>query len=173
MEDWRITNQQEYLSGRYFVQNAFCHEEHEHCVFCWNKLYHGDSNWFSTLDEYNWICPVCYHDFEEKFDFHLIDCMINQPMVDFLLKNLAQYDGFFPIKRLVKVLNNTKPNSLFDTNVFVALYKYCESDHSMKEITRKQYDFLDSELLMTEIQQIVDCNYDFDHGQLRLSLGYL
>ena len=56
---------EEYLEGER-VQ-AFWHE---HCEFCWEKLTTDmDTDFYCTEDFYRWICPTCFQDFREKFQW--------------------------------------------------------------------------------------------------------
>lgn len=72
--DWRITNQIDYLYGKELIHTVY-HPlnkdwEHDHCEFCWDKLIEGDSG-FCTLDKYHWICENCYNDFKDEFVWRL------------------------------------------------------------------------------------------------------
>jgi hypothetical protein len=45
---------------------------HEHCEFCWEKFSaHPDTlhEGYATNDDYFWICPTCYQDFREMFQW--------------------------------------------------------------------------------------------------------
>ena len=72
--DWRIQNQESYLTGatlfRRRWQQTRPHWEHDHCEFCGAKFSAeaGDlSDGWSTEDESQWICDVCFADFRERF----------------------------------------------------------------------------------------------------------
>lgn len=73
MSDWRLTNQEKYLSGKRLLKKQFVPTErndHEHCRFCWerfDKVNHPDA--YCTEDEYYWICEQCYEDFKEQFQW--------------------------------------------------------------------------------------------------------
>ncbi len=74
--DWRITNQESYLTGKTFYLHNYIKEEtgtdHRHCEFCWDKLgqYEGALHrGYSTLDNYYWVCVKCFDDFKEQFEF--------------------------------------------------------------------------------------------------------
>ena len=46
--------------------------DHDHCEFCWGKfsLADGDEHeGYTTEDNYLWICPACFCDFEAMFDW--------------------------------------------------------------------------------------------------------
>ena len=78
-DDWRRCGQEEYLAGipLKFVARFTPPKptwDHEHCEFCWAEIspYKGDlPGGYCTLDEYRWICPECYEDFKEEFDWTL------------------------------------------------------------------------------------------------------
>ena len=73
-DDWRIRNQETYLTNRSFYLHQYEprseKDDHAHCEFCWEKfsLYEGTSHaGYSTLDDMYWICTQCYDDFAEMF----------------------------------------------------------------------------------------------------------
>lgn len=79
-DDWRLNGQEDYLAGKalYFRKWVTLNKEwdHEHCEFCWAKiseypdtLHEG----YTTEDGYYWICPECFHDFKELFQWKLTD----------------------------------------------------------------------------------------------------
>ena len=70
--------QQKYLKGvplihrRYRLNAKNPEWDHDHCEFCSAKfamlegpeiLHEG----YATLDDYRWICPQCFSDFQEMF----------------------------------------------------------------------------------------------------------
>ena len=79
MEDWRLTNQFDYLSNKRIKKAKFSdypEKDHEHCSFCWGKfgnaeefLQHG----YCTDDEHHWICNKCFDDFKELFQWKLVE----------------------------------------------------------------------------------------------------
>ena len=76
--DWRLTNQEEYLYDAKVKRGEFKAAEqrldHCHCAFCWDKFseYEGDlRNGYRTNDGRYWICEECYNDFKEMFRFEL------------------------------------------------------------------------------------------------------
>lgn len=81
--DWRIMNQEKYLSGKHLRFRNFVKAsdwEHEHCCFCTKKIMEDcqdiddcTTSGYSTLDNYYWICADCYADFKEKFKWILVD----------------------------------------------------------------------------------------------------
>lgn len=78
--DWRLTGQEDYLTGKTLYHRKWkpYHAEwgHEHCVFCWDKfsdiegaLHEG----YATEDNYYWICPDCFKDFNVMFKWIVIE----------------------------------------------------------------------------------------------------
>jgi hypothetical protein len=96
-DDWRLTGQEAYLQGALFVRKpyrAYSEKwEHDHCAFCWAKFmdptfsaeHRGQveaepeilTEGYATTDEhrqgagYHWVCPRCYDDFKERFDWRV------------------------------------------------------------------------------------------------------
>ena len=69
MNDWRLTDQIKYLSGKEFKYGHFFakgNNDHSHCEFCWKKFYDGDPCYLDN-DLYYTVCEDCYNDFKEKF----------------------------------------------------------------------------------------------------------
>ena len=82
MEDWRLTNQEKYLTGKKLYRLKFTRYsdtwDHEHCDFCFAKFsdYDGDLHEGYCTEPANtatakWICPECYADFKERFGWIL------------------------------------------------------------------------------------------------------
>ena len=78
-EDWRLTNQMEYLY-RAVLKKAELEitaaNDHEHCEFCWDKFGTGEDllhTGYCTADGYHWICERCFHDFQAQFDWKLTE----------------------------------------------------------------------------------------------------
>lgn len=70
MDDWRLTNQKEYLFRKELRRASFCatpRTDHEHCVFCWDKFLDGDEGY--CANNYHWICKSCYTDFKDMFEW--------------------------------------------------------------------------------------------------------
>jgi hypothetical protein len=79
--DWRLTNQAEYLGGVTLVRKIWVRPkpdwDHDHCAFCWAKFTDVDGPEFlregyTTSDDYYWICPTCFIDFREQFGWHVV-----------------------------------------------------------------------------------------------------
>ena len=70
-KDWRITNQKKYLDGAELVsvQANQMESDHEHCVFCWEKVIKEDTEnqFYATLNLKHWICEKCFIDFKNQF----------------------------------------------------------------------------------------------------------
>lgn len=80
MDDWRIRNQRNYLSGRTFYKHTYSavypNWTHDHCEFCCETIgIEGESfsSGYSTLDDYYWICSECFSDFAKQFQLQTID----------------------------------------------------------------------------------------------------
>lgn len=75
--DWRITNQMNYLYRLKLEKVIFEKTEntdHEHCEFCWEKFGDSPENLhvgYATPDRYYWICETCFHDFKEMFEWSI------------------------------------------------------------------------------------------------------
>ena len=80
--DWRLTNQQKYLTGATLHWRTWHRPkhnpewDHDHCEFCWAKFMEEDfpnvlHAGYTTADEYRWICQTCFDDFKEMFHFIL------------------------------------------------------------------------------------------------------
>ena len=73
MNDWRLTNQFNYLFKKQLVKCKFeqdGNQDHEHCSFCWEKF--GNNmlqEGYCTEDRYYWVCSQCYDDFKEMFEW--------------------------------------------------------------------------------------------------------
>ena len=85
-EDWRLAGQEKYLQGvtlvyrRYRQYKDNPNWDHDHCVFCWTEFCLegcADSirEGYATEDDYHWICPNCFADFKDKFQWSVIEAM--------------------------------------------------------------------------------------------------
>lgn len=85
--DWRLTNQEKYLKGvtlrlsRFEVRSGKPEWDHEHCDFCWAKIAEeklkreGDDllmEAYATKDHHHWVCPKCFEDFREMFQWKVV-----------------------------------------------------------------------------------------------------
>jgi hypothetical protein len=78
-DDWRRQGQEKYLYEailfhRPYRQNPYNPGwDHDHCEFCGANFFLDLSDptilkaGYTTEDDYNWICPVCYEDFRAEF----------------------------------------------------------------------------------------------------------
>ena len=71
-EDWRLKGQEESLSGKTLHRRIWKapHKEwdHKHCIFCWGRFSEFPDSLqegYATEDNRPWICPPCFHDFNE------------------------------------------------------------------------------------------------------------
>ncbi len=77
--DWRLSNQDKYLREVKLHKAVFVKtvkNDHAHCEFCWAKFseYAGDlREGYATTDEYRWICPECFQDYKDRFQWVLED----------------------------------------------------------------------------------------------------
>ena len=77
--DWRITNQMNYLFRARLLITTFSessHSDHEHCEFCFAKFGNAEGllqSGYCTLDKYHWICDKCYRDFQTQFEWTALD----------------------------------------------------------------------------------------------------
>ncbi len=75
--DWRLTNQRNYLQGAVLVWKVWTQRredwDHDHCEFCWAKFMENRADaegaGYTTEDEYRWICKRCFQDFHEMFQW--------------------------------------------------------------------------------------------------------
>lgn len=78
MDDWRLTNQLKYLYKKKLKRCnvlQFPSIDHEHCSFCWNKFGKHENmlkEGYCTEDTYYWICEICFADFNEMFEWELV-----------------------------------------------------------------------------------------------------
>ena len=80
--DWRFSGQEKYLKGVKLVRRKYSqnpknqHWDHDHCEFCGVEFClkeHCDSlkEGYATLDDYRWICPMCFEDFKNLFGWEV------------------------------------------------------------------------------------------------------
>jgi hypothetical protein len=85
--DWRLTNQEKFLKGvplrmsRFKVRSGHPEWDHEHCDFCWAKIVEEKSKKdgddllveaYATENRSHWVCPKCFEDFREMFQWKII-----------------------------------------------------------------------------------------------------
>jgi len=74
-DDWRLMGQERYLKEKelYFKNyKASENDDHDHCEFCSDKFISKEQKGYCTTDYYYWICPQCYKDFKELFNWEII-----------------------------------------------------------------------------------------------------
>jgi hypothetical protein len=81
--DWRLTNQESYLTGRTLRWVMWWSDtprwDHDHCAFCWvtfmREPWAGDPTiqleGYVTEDNAQWICKDCFEDFRERFGWQV------------------------------------------------------------------------------------------------------
>lgn len=71
-DDWRLANQMKYLYRKKLIRTLFEREneewDHEHCQFCCDKISESEMA-YATENKYYWICPECFGDFKEMFEW--------------------------------------------------------------------------------------------------------
>ena len=79
-DDWRLRGQEAYLARRTLYLRKWVtikkEWDHEHCEFCWDKISEFPDTLheaYTTEDNGYWICPECFHDFKEQFQWTLAD----------------------------------------------------------------------------------------------------
>ena len=79
MEDWRLTNQIDYLFRKKIKRssiNDYPEKDHEHCSFCWEKFGRGNNmlhEGYCTEDLSDWICDDCFLDFKDMFEWDVVN----------------------------------------------------------------------------------------------------
>lgn len=75
--DWRLTNQLEYLFSKTLKKAVYApsgSHDHAHCEFCFSKFGAGEhllKTGYCTMDGYHWICNQCFYDFRQQFQWRL------------------------------------------------------------------------------------------------------
>lgn len=79
-KDWRWQEQKSYMDNILLCRRKYSEKitenNHDHCEFCWATLGYDvprDEEAYCTEDEYRWICPECYNDFKEYFNWKIKD----------------------------------------------------------------------------------------------------
>jgi hypothetical protein len=79
-DDWRLSWGHDHLLGAVFRLVEFRTRDpmwdHEHCEFCWGKITDQPipdtlRSGYTTEDSRHWVCPTCFEDFRERFQFRL------------------------------------------------------------------------------------------------------
>lgn len=72
-EDWRLTDQEEYMKNLKLYHTNYTKNNHDHCEFCFYKFEKKEQIGYCTTDYYRWICEECYKDFKEVFDWKVVN----------------------------------------------------------------------------------------------------
>ena len=84
-DDWRLLRgQEDYLMKRKLMWLPYFRWseawDHEHCEFCWATFSKSECDlhegYVTADDKARWICPECFEDFKEMFQWELVD---NEP----------------------------------------------------------------------------------------------
>jgi hypothetical protein len=94
-DDWRLGGQERYLQGVALRRGAWHRPpsnpnwDHDHCSFCWATFMEADDpnappdalaeGYTTTVehqhgDGYHWVCPACFSDFAERFEWRVVEC---------------------------------------------------------------------------------------------------
>jgi hypothetical protein len=82
--DWRLTGQEKYLKGKTLVLRAYRQNkknpnwDHDHCDFCGETFSLSNEpgalkQGYATQDDYHWVCPACFQDFKDLFEWQVIE----------------------------------------------------------------------------------------------------
>ena len=85
-DDWRLTGQESYLKGVTLVHRKYRQYkgnpnwDHDHCEFCWAEFClkgctESIQEGYTTQDDYRWICPKCFDDFKDRFQWSVIEAI--------------------------------------------------------------------------------------------------
>jgi len=79
MSDWRLRNQEKFLTGVELNWQKYSPYregwDHDHCEFCSAKFSTQNADLqegYATKYAYHWICKKCFDDFKEKFNWRVI-----------------------------------------------------------------------------------------------------
>jgi hypothetical protein len=73
--DWRLPEKKRYLESAVLYWRPYAGEtqfDHAHCAFCFQRFMDIDHpeykrEGYTTEDEHDWICDVCFQDFKDDF----------------------------------------------------------------------------------------------------------
>jgi hypothetical protein len=77
-DDWRRQGQERFLKGVTLVHRKYRpyqknpNWDHDHCEFCGATFSMLDDpthlkDGYATEDDYRWVCPTCFEDFQDEF----------------------------------------------------------------------------------------------------------
>ena len=68
INDWRLTNQQDYLESQTLTLKKHDPMIHDHCEFCLETFGNaGLDTGYCSDDGYYWVCEQCFEDFKDYF----------------------------------------------------------------------------------------------------------
>jgi hypothetical protein len=81
---WRLMGQETYLKGITLVYRKYRQYkknpdwDHDHCSFCWVEFslegcVDSIQEGYATEDGYHWICPKCFNDFKDRFQWKVVE----------------------------------------------------------------------------------------------------
>lgn len=76
MNDWRLTNQHEYLDHAILIWDRYpdyASDDHAHCEFYFLKFPYETKMGYRTRDFKHWVCKECFEDFKNEFDWTVSD----------------------------------------------------------------------------------------------------
>jgi len=75
-DDWRLTNQKKYLYKKQLKYKSYDKPDetwdHDHCVFCWDRIDESTSAAYADENCEHWICEKCFEDFKEMFEWEIV-----------------------------------------------------------------------------------------------------
>jgi hypothetical protein len=88
-DDWRRMGQERFLKGGKFRWQRYVGPgpawDHDHCEFCFAKFMDRDeadllregwaTPYFGSESSFRWVCPQCFDDFKEEFEFDVAQGM--------------------------------------------------------------------------------------------------
>jgi hypothetical protein len=84
--DWRLMGQEKFLKGVALVHRKYRQYRenpdwgHDHCSFCWVEFclegcVDAIQEGYAKEDDYHWICPKCFADFKDRFQWLAVEEM--------------------------------------------------------------------------------------------------
>lgn len=125
MEDWRITFQDEYLSNRTFIYTTINTSDHEHCEFCFKKIYKSNpEKAYCTLDGSYMVCTECYQDFKQEFSFNdfKLENFIDIRLSDIVKKEVTSLitgKNIYRFQYIKNVLNNITVDNFLIEHILI------------------------------------------------------
>ncbi|MEA5039040.1 MAG: hypothetical protein VB086_04300 [Clostridiaceae bacterium] len=169
--DWRIRWQEDYLKNRTFYLHPYIawskRWDHEHCEFCWKKIEANSDReeWYSTIDDYYWVCKECFNDYKERLSFRKWNenDFINEKLLDILKHEIGFFQGkydFFELRRVInilyKLIDIKKVSSLLVKPLIVRISSNRKLEPSVKSLEDEKRTLLNvsNEELLIELNKI-------------------